>query len=115
MNGRGSCSLLFLCRTFPCQISSDPARHVASNSSACRLTKGRMKNSRNLSIACTLLLIAITLSSCSKKPADSLVGKWVVEGQSANVEFRKDGTLTSEENGHVTTGTYKFTDRTHMQ
>ena len=57
----------------------------------------------------------LALSSCSKKPADALVGKWLVQGHSATVEFRKDGTLSDNENGHVATGSYKFTDRTNMQ
>ncbi|HXT10645.1 MAG TPA: hypothetical protein VN873_03715 [Candidatus Angelobacter sp.] len=73
-----------------------------------------MKNSRKFSIVFALLLTlsAFALPSCSKKPADVLVGKWSVGA--ATVEFRKDGTLTSMENSHIATGTFKFIDRTHM-
>ena len=63
----------------------------------------------------TLVLATLISSSCSKKPSKAIIGKWYVEGQSALVEFRKDGTLTSTENGHAVPGTYKFTDNTHMQ
>ena len=62
-----------------------------------------------------LCCAAVILSSCSKKPSKALIGNWQVQGQSAQVEFRKDGTLASTERGHTQTGTYKFTDDTHLQ
>ena len=75
-----------------------------------------MSNSLSKYFRClTLVLVTLILSSCSKKPSKAIIGKWYVEGQSALVEFRKDSTLTSTENGHAVPGTYKFTDDTHMQ
>jgi hypothetical protein len=61
------------------------------------------------------LCAAVVLSSCSKKPSKAIVGKWHVQGQTAVVEFKKDGTLTNTDHGRTDTGTYKFTDGSHMQ
>jgi hypothetical protein len=59
---------------------------------------------------------AVVLPSCSKKPGQAIIGKWDVQGESASVEFREDGTLAATEKGGSTdTGKYKFTDDTHMQ
>jgi len=64
----------------------------------------------------TLFCAALTLSSCSKKPADALIGKWNQDGKSTTVEFRPDGTLINTENGKLAHGgKYKFTDSSHLQ
>ncbi len=69
---------------------------------------------------------ALVLSSCSKKASAAIIGKWQVQGSKERVEFRKDGTvITSQDitagppgNTHTleqeTTGTYTFTDGSHM-
>jgi len=71
---------------------------------------------------CTVL----TFSSCAKKASVAIIGKWQVQRQQDQVEFRKDGTvITSHKttagppgNTHTfkeeTTGKYVFTDGTHM-
>ena len=62
----------------------------------------------------------LTLSSCSKKASAAIIGKWRVQGESAIIEFRKDGTLTISHNtgpatGQTEDGTYTFTDSSHMK
>jgi hypothetical protein len=70
---------------------------------------------RSSLVIALLFCATAALSSCSKKPSKALIGKWQVEGQAAQVEFRKDGTLATTERGQTETGNYKFTDNTHMQ
>jgi hypothetical protein len=58
----------------------------------------------------------LTLSSCSKKTSSAIIGKWRVQGQGETVQetiqFHKDGTFTSSEDGN---GTYTFADDNHMK
>jgi hypothetical protein len=69
---------------------------------------------------------ALVLSSCSKKASTAIIGKWQVQGSKERVEFRKDGTVITTQDitagppGNTrsleqeTTGTYTFTDGSHM-
>jgi hypothetical protein len=69
---------------------------------------------------------ALVLSSCSKKPSAAIIGKWQAQGSKERVEFRKDGTVITTQDitagppGNTqsleqeTTGTYTFTDSSHM-
>ena len=59
------------------------------------------------------------LSSCSKKPSNAIIGKWLYPGGSGTIEFRNDGTATITQEkaqlaGHNMEGTYTFTDANHM-
>ena len=81
----------------------------------------------------SLLIVALlggcavlTFSSCAKKASVAIIGKWQVQKQQEEVEFRKDGTvITSHETtagppGNTrsfkeeSTGKYAFTDGSHM-
>ncbi len=69
---------------------------------------------------------ALTLTSCSKKASTAIIGKWRDQSTKEVVEFRKDGTLASSQEitagppgntqtvKNETTGTYTFTDASHM-
>src|SRR5262245_48665041 len=70
---------------------------------------------RSSVIVLSCLGVLLMLSSCSKSPSKAIVGKWHVQGQTAIVEFRKDGTLMNTDHGQTSSGTYKFTDGSHMQ
>jgi hypothetical protein len=81
-----------------------------------------MKNSSNPRLTFSPLILALLccsaammFSSCSKKASSLIIGKWQVQGQSANVEFKSDGTLISNAGGHTETGKYIFSDDTHMK
>ena len=68
----------------------------------------------------------LTFSSCSKKASVAIIGKWRVQSQQEEVDFRKDGTvITTHEvtagppgktqtTKEETTGKYAFTDGSHM-
>jgi len=60
-------------------------------------------------LSCCATLI---LSSCSKKTSVAIIGKWRVQDSRETVQFHKDGTFTSPEDGN---GTYTFTDDSHMK
>jgi hypothetical protein len=68
-----------------------------------------------ISTGVVCLAVALVLSSCSKKPQDQIVGKWIVEGQTNIMEFRADGTVSAMENGKETPARYKFLDPTNVQ
>ena len=75
-----------------------------------------LKHFRSLiSTGFVCLAATLLLSSCSKKPQDQILGKWIVEGQTNVMEFRADGTVTSMENGKLTPAKYKFLNETNMQ
>ena len=58
---------------------------------------------------------ALLLSSCAEKPQDALIGKWNVEENQSVVEYRKDGTMVTSQNGQDTPGKYKFVDNSHFE
>jgi hypothetical protein len=58
---------------------------------------------------------ALVFSSCSKTPQQAIIGKWNVQGQSAVVEFRNDGTMVTTDKGKANPAKYKFTDDKHLQ
>ena len=73
------------------------------------------KRSRSFSLFIVTLLgcsVVLTLSSCSKKTSVAIIGKWRVQGIGETIQFHKDGTFTSPEDGN---GTYTFTDDSHMK
>jgi hypothetical protein len=55
----------------------------------------------------------LTLSSCSKKTSDAIIGKWRVQSTKEIVEFRKDGTVINPQD-QKQNGKYTFTDGSHM-
>jgi hypothetical protein len=61
------------------------------------------------------LSATLVLSSCSKKPQDQIIGKWIATGQTNVMEFRADGTVKTMENGQETLAKYKFLDKTNLQ
>lgn len=61
-------------------------------------------------MGCLLLL----LPGCSKKTAASIVGNWHDNADNSSVEFRSDGTLTFTQGDYTASGTFKFSDPTHM-
>ena len=74
--------------------------------------------SRFGSLAGTLLVClaaALLLCSCKKTPQQKILGTWNVDGKQSLVEYRKDGTFITTENGKSTPGTYRFTDDTHLE
>ena len=68
-----------------------------------------------ISTGLVCLAAALVLSSCSKKPQQAIIGKWNVKDQSTTVEFRKDGTFVTMENGKETPATYKFLNDTNVE
>lgn len=74
-------------------------------------------------LSCCAVLV---LSSCSKKASAAIIGKWRDQSTKETVEFRKDGTLITAQEitagppgntqtvKNETTGTYTFTDSSHM-
>jgi hypothetical protein len=61
------------------------------------------------------LSAALTLSGCKKTPQQQIVGKWNVDGEASLVEYRKDGTCTTTQNGKTTSGKYRFSDDSHLE
>ena len=69
---------------------------------------------RSLFIAVLLGCCAVlSLSSCSKKTSDAIIGKWRVQSTKEIVEFRNDGTAISSQN-QKQNAKYTFTDDSHM-
>jgi hypothetical protein len=64
-------------------------------------------------VAC--LSTALMVSSCAQKPQEAIVGKWKVEDNQSMVEYHKDGTMVTSQNGQSTEGKYQFTDDSHME
>jgi hypothetical protein len=106
----------------------DFSRHRHQTCSTPALPSGSMENKKNpmrtltlkhfrsmISIGLVGLATALVLSSCSKKPEDQLIGKWIVEGQTNVMEFRADGTVDTVENGKTTPAKYKLIDNTNLQ
>jgi hypothetical protein len=67
------------------------------------------------SIFLTALASTLLLCSCKKTPQQKIVGTWNVEGSPSVMEFHKDGTLVSTDNGKSTPGKYRFTDDSHLE
>jgi hypothetical protein len=61
------------------------------------------------------LSAALLLCSCKKTPQQKIVGTWNVDGSPSVVEFHKDGTFVSTDNGKGTPGKYRFTDDSHLE
>src|SRR6185312_2774025 len=61
------------------------------------------------------LSAALLLSSCSKKPQNALIGKWKVDENQSTVEYRKDGTMVTSQDGKEIEGKYEFVDDTHLK
>jgi hypothetical protein len=60
--------------------------------------------------------VILTLSSCSKKTSETIIGKWRTQDSEEIVEFRKDGTFTdTSKAGSIDKGTYAFTDDNHIK
>ena len=59
-----------------------------------------------LGIVCCVVL----LSFCSTKPQDEIVGRWKEADGTETMEFRKDGTVTIEDEGQSMAGNYKIAD-----
>ena len=80
-----------------------------------------MNHSPNTFPSRTCLFIAVlfgccavlSLSSCSKKASDAIIGKWRAQSTKETVEFRKDGTLINPQN-EKQNGKFTFTDGSHM-
>ena len=68
-----------------------------------------------ISTGLVCLAAALVVSSCSKKPQQTILGKWTVEGQSASVEFRKDGTVITSDKGKDTPAKYTFLNDTNVE
>jgi hypothetical protein len=58
---------------------------------------------------------ALLLSSCAKKPQDAIIGKWKVDENQSTVEYRKDGTMVTSQDGKDIMGKYEFVDNTHLK
>ena len=61
------------------------------------------------------LSTALILCSCKKTPQQKIVGSWNVDGTRTVMEFHKDGTLLSIDDGKSTPGKYRFTDDSHLE
>jgi len=65
-----------------------------------------------------MLLVCLStgflLSSCKKSPQQKMLGKWNVNGGQSVVEYRKDGTFVTTQNGRSTIGKYRFSDDSHL-
>ena len=61
------------------------------------------------------LSAALVFSGCKKTPQQQILGKWNVDGAQSVVEYRKDGTCITTQNGKSTTGHYRFTDDSHLE
>ena len=61
------------------------------------------------------LSAALVLSGCKKTPQQQILGKWNVEGEQSVVEYRKDGTFVTVQNGKSTIGKYRFADDSHLE
>jgi len=63
-----------------------------------------------------ILVFNLILTSCSKQPSSTIIGKWRVESRfSETVEFRKDGTVISSRGTNTETGKYTFVDNNHLK
>jgi hypothetical protein len=63
-----------------------------------------------------MLVFNLILTSCSKQPSSTIIGKWRVESRfSEKVEFRKDGTVTSSRGTNTETGKYTFVDKNRLK
>jgi hypothetical protein len=58
--------------------------------------------------AILLFLIAIIVSSCSKRPEDQIVGNWDEAGGSGYWDFHQDGTVELRAEGKGLSGHYAF-------
>jgi hypothetical protein len=58
---------------------------------------------------------AMMLSSCSKKTANPIFGKWQVQGDSMIIEFKPDGTMVNYVGGLNITNKCTFSDDTHFK
>ena len=61
------------------------------------------------------LAAAVVLSSCSKTPQQQILGKWTVEGKPSVVEFFKDGTVITTEDGKGTPAKYTFLNNSNVE
>jgi hypothetical protein len=61
---------------------------------------------------CSCVLI---LSGCKKTPQRQILGKWNVDGQQTTVEYLKDGTYITAQNGQSSIGSYRFLDDSHLE
>ena len=61
------------------------------------------------------LTTALILCSCKKTPQQQILGTWNVDGKQSVVEYRKDGTFVTSENGKRTTGTYHFINDSNVE
>ena len=65
--------------------------------------------------ALVCLSAALILCSCKKSPQQQILGKWNVDGEPSVVDYRKDGTFVTTQNGQSTPGKYRFTDDSHVE
>ncbi len=69
---------------------------------------------RNLSVY-LLLAVPFMLVSCGKAPSSSeIAGKWKCATLNRTIEFRQDGTLTTEDMYMIQGGTYKLSGK-HLE
>jgi hypothetical protein len=61
------------------------------------------------------LSAALVLSGCKKTPQQRILGKWSVDGDQSLVEYRKDGTFVTTQNGKSSIGKYQFSDDSHLE
>ncbi len=68
-----------------------------------------------ISTGLVCLAAALILSSCSKTPQQQILGKWSVEGKPSVVEFRKDGTVITTDDGVATPAKYTFLNNSNVE